>query len=316
MSLDGLKVNLQYFLPKHLISWGASVLANAKLGRCTTFAIEQFAKHYKINLEEMDGDIEDFETFNEFFTRPLKPNARPINADNNSVVFPADGRISQFGSLKADFMLQAKGHYFTTETLLGDETDAKYFENGKFMTVYLSPSDYHRVHIPFAGRLLKMTYIPGELFSVNPLYTKHIPELLARNERVVCLFETAIGKMAVVFVGAVVVGSVYTDWDGVVAPNGSYDVCVTTYEREKLDYEKGAEIGKFLMGSTVICLFEKDKIDFVNGLEKEQKTRVGEKMAAALGITNTVPTKVKKTTAKSVAKTKTTAKKSKSTAKK
>lgn len=315
MSLDGLKVNLQYFLPKHLISWGASVLANAKFGRCTTFAIEQFAKHYKINLDEMDGDIEDFETFNEFFTRPLKPNARPIDAAQNSIVFPADGKISQFGDLRADFMLQAKGHYFTTETLLGDENDAKYFENGKFMTVYLSPSDYHRVHIPFAGRLLKMTYIPGELFSVNPLYTKHIPELLARNERVICLFETALGRMAVIFVGAVVVGSVSTDWDGVVSPNGSYDVCVTTYEREKLEYDKGAEIGKFLMGSTVICLFEKDKIDFSNGLKKEQKTRVGAKMATARGIANTTPVKAKKPAAKSAAK-KTTAKKAKSAAKK
>lgn len=302
MSLDLLKVNLQYFLPKHLISWGASVLTNAKLGRCTTFAIEQFAKFYHINLDEMDGDIEDFETFNEFFTRPLKSDARPIDADNNSVVFPADGKISQFGDLRDDFMLQAKGHYFTTETLLGDDSDAKYFQNGKFMTVYLSPSDYHRVHIPFAGKLLKMTYIPGELFSVNPLYTKHIPELLARNERVVCLFETTVGKMAVVFVGAVVVGSVSTDWDGVVAPNGSREIRITTYEHEKLEYDKGAEIGKFLMGSTVICLFEKDKIDFVSGLTSEQKTHMGEKMATVVSSKRVAADKVGKKTGKSAGK--------------
>ena len=316
MSLDNLKVNLQYFLPKHLISWGASVVANAKLGRCTTFAISRFAKFYHVNLEEMDGEIRDFETFNEFFSRPLKPNARPIDADGDSVVFPVDGKVSQFGDLRTELLLQAKGHYFSTETLLGDEADAKYFENGKFMTVYLSPSDYHRVHIPFAGRLLKMTYIPGELFSVNPLYTRNIPELLARNERVVCIFDTAIGKMAVIFVGAVVVGSVSTDWEGVVAPKNSLDMYVSTYEHENLEYDKGAEIGKFLMGSTVICLFEKDKVDFVSGLECEQITRVGTKMATAFGVEKTAPEKTKKTTAKVAAKTKTTVRKTKTAAKK
>lgn len=302
MSLDNLKVDLQYFLPKHLISWGASVLANAKLGCCTTFAIEKFAKFYHINTDEMDGNIEDFETFSEFFSRPLKEGARPIDADSNSIVFPADGKISQFGDLKEDFVLQAKGHYFTTEALLGDEGDAEYFQNGKFLTVYLAPSDYHRVHMPFAGKLLKMTYIPGELFSVNPLYTKNIPELLARNERVVCIFETAVGKMAVVFVGATVVGSISTAWAGVVAPNGSREVCVSSYEHEKPEYAKGAEIGKFLMGSTVICLFEKEKIEFAEGLAEEQKTKVGEKMAVALGIKSTVAVKSNKVEAKTAKK--------------
>lgn len=277
--MDNLKVNLQYFLPKHLLTWGASVFANAKLGRVTTFAITQFAKLYRINLEETEGEIEDFETFNEFFARPLKVGSRQIDASAESLVFPTDGKISQFGDLKDDFMLQAKGHYFTTETLLGDEGDAAYFKNGKFITVYLAPSDYHRVHIPFAGKLLKMTYIPGELFSVNPLYTQHIPELLARNERVVCLFETQIGKMAVIFVGATVVGSISTEWDGIVAPNGSCEVHISTYEKEDLEYDKGAQIGKFLMGSTVICMFEKDTVEFVEKLHCEQKTRVGEKMA-------------------------------------
>lgn len=279
MSMDNLKVNLQYFLPKHLITWGASVLANAKLGRCTTFAIEQFAKYYHIDLEEIDGKLADFTTFNEFFSRPLKTGARPIDSAKNSVIFPADCKISQFGDLQKNFQLQAKGHYFTTGTMLGDETDAKHFENGKFITVYLAPNNYHRVHMPLDGRLLKMTYIPGELFSVNPLYTQNIPELLARNERVVCIFETAIGKMAVVFVGAAVVGSICTAWDGVVAPNGSREVYVTTYENKKITYKKGEEIGKFLMGSTVICLFEKDKITFSDKLKPEQTTKVGTVMA-------------------------------------
>ena len=312
MSMDGLKVNLQYFLPKHFINWGASVLANAKLGRCTTFAIEKFAKFYHVNLEETDGEIEDFETFNEFFSRPLKAGARPIDAATNSLVFPADGRISQFGDLKDELMLQAKGHYFTTETLLGDEVDAAYFENGKFMTVYLSPSDYHRVHIPFAGKLVKMTYIPGELFSVNPLYTRQIPELLAHNERVVCLFETSVGKMAVIFVGATVVGSVSTSWAGVVAPNGSREIHITTYEKDRPEFDKGEEIGKFLMGSTVICLFEKDAVEFEQGLKCEQITRVGEKMALITG-TKTAPVKATK---ESASKSKKSVKSIKKTAKK
>ena len=282
MSMDNLKVNLQYFLPKHFLTWGASVLANAKLGRATTFAISKFVKFYHINIEETEGEIEDFETFNEFFSRPLKSNARPIDNSADGLVFPADGKISQFGNLKDDFMLQAKGHYFTTEALLGDITDAAYFKDGKFITVYLSPSDYHRVHIPFTGKLLKMTYIPGELFSVNPLYTQNIPELLARNERVVCLFETKIGKMAIVFVGATIVGSISTEWNGIVAPNGSREVHITTYEKEDWEYAKGAQIGKFLMGSTVICLFEKDAVEFAEGLCCEQKTRVGIRMAQAV----------------------------------
>lgn len=304
MSLDNLKVNLQYFLPKHLLTWGASVLANAKMGRCTTFAIEQFAKYYHIDMEEIDGELSDFTTFNDFFSRPLKANARPIDSTKNSIIFPADGKISQFGNLQKNFQLQAKRHYFTTEALLGDETDAEYFKNGKFITVYLAPNNYHRVHMPIDGRLLKMTYIPGELFSVNPLYTQNIPELLARNERVVCLFETAIGKMAVVFVGAAVVRSVCTAWEGIVAPNGSRDVHITTYENKNITYKKGEEIGKFLMGSTVICLFEKDKIAFDDKLKPEQTTRVGTVMARISNAENiTVSTKTKnKRTPKKVKK--------------
>ena len=279
MNFDNIKVNLQYFLPKHILTRAVGLLASAKLGKATTWAIEQFAKVYNINLDEMEGNISDYQTFNDFFARPLKSNARPIDAETNSLVFPSDGKISQFGQLKDNFQLQAKGHYFTTEALLANEKDAKYFDNGSFMTVYLSPQDYHRVHIPMKGKLIKMTHVPGELFSVNPLYVRNIPELYSRNERVVCLFETAIGKMAVIFVGAAIVRSISTAWAGTVAPAKSGEPTSTDYTKQKFEYNKGEEIGRFFMGSTVICLFEKDKVAFESALKPEQKVKLGEKMA-------------------------------------
>lgn len=279
MNFDNIKVNLQYFFPKHILTRAVGLLAAAKMGKVTTFAIEQFAKLYHINLEEMEGDIANYPTFNDFFARPLKYNARPINGDAASVVFPADGKISQFGTLKDNFQLQAKGHYFTTEALLADEKDADCFKNGSFMTVYLSPQDYHRVHIPFKGKLIKMTHIPGELFSVNPLYVRNIPELYSRNERVVCLFETPIGKMAVILVGAAIVRSIATVWAGTVAPSKSGEPTVTEYKKQDFEYEKGEEIGRFFMGSTVICLFEKDAVSFAESLSSEQSMKFGQLMA-------------------------------------
>jgi phosphatidylserine decarboxylase len=277
-NLNDLKVRLQYILPKKILTRVVGLAASAKLGKLTTGAIEQFVRIYKINTEEIDGNLADYQTFNDFFARSLKPGMRPIDDSAQSVVFPADGRISQFGALKDNLQIQAKGHYFTTDALLGDEKDAACFADGSFITVYLSPSDYHRVHIPFAGKLKKMTYIPGELFSVNPLYTQRIPELFSRNERVVCLFDTALGKMAVILVGAAIVRSIETVWAGVVAPNKSSEIVTTTYENEDISFAKGDEIGKFMMGSTVICLFEKNKIQFAD-LVPESHVLVGQKMA-------------------------------------
>jgi len=279
MNFASIKVNLQYFLPKHLLTRLVGLLAAAKLGKATNYAVKMFISAYKINMDEVNEEIEDFETFNDFFSRALKDGARPIDAAANSVVFPADGKISEFGDLCGDFQLQAKEHYFTTAALLGNRDDAKVFTDGKFITVYLSPQDYHRVHIPLAGKLLKMTYIPGELFSVNPLYTTNIPELFSRNERVVCLFETAAGKMAVVFVGAAIVRSIVTAWAGTVAPARSAKIHTETYDKQDISFAKGDEIGKFTMGSTVICLFEKNKVEFSGDLVREQKTKVGQKMA-------------------------------------
>ena len=296
MNIDSIKVNLQYFLPKHLLTKAVGILAAAKLGKITTAAVRGFIRVYDINTAEIKENLEDFATFNDFFARALKPEARPIDESADSLVFPVDGRISQFGNLCGNFQLQAKDHYFTIEALLGNKSDAAYFTDGKFITVYLSPQDYHRVHIPTGGRLLKMTYIPGELFSVNPLYTSNIPELFSRNERVVCLFDTDIGKMAVILVGATTVRSIATQWAGTVAPSRSDEIYVETYENKNISFAKGDEIGKFMMGSTVICLFEKKQVDFMAGLQEKQKTRFGQKMAVMTASTSVIksPNKVKK----------------------
>ena len=279
MNRQKIKTDCQYLIPKHLLTRLAGLLAGVRLGGLTTFMIESFVKHYKINTKEMAGKIKDYKTFNDFFARPLNPNARPINLSEDTVVYPADGKISQFGDLEDKFIIQAKNHYYTLQALLADEQEAEAFRNGSFINIYLSPKDYHRVHIPFAGTLEKMVYVPGDLFSVNTYNAKNIPELFARNERVVCFFNTSIGKMAVVLVGATIVRSISTTWDGVIAPNKSDVPLTKEYANRDINFAKGQEIGKFFMGSTVICLFEKDKIQFDADLQSGQPTRVGMAMA-------------------------------------
>lgn len=279
MDIQKLKVDFQYLLPKHALTRLAGLLAGAKLGGLTTLMIEQFVKHYQVNTKEMMGKIKDYKTFNAFFSRPLIPSARPINYNADAVTYPVDGKISQFGKIEDKFLFQAKNHYYTTEALLADAKEAAAFQNGDFITIYLSPKDYHRVHIPFDGTLDKMIHVPGDLFSVNPFNAKHIPELFARNERVVCYFNTSIGRMAVVFVGATIVRSIATAWAGTVAPNKNKDISIYEYAARNLSFPKGSEIGKFFMGSTVICLFEKDKIDFNKDMQSGQPTRMGMQMA-------------------------------------
>lgn len=279
MDIQKLKADFQYLLPKHALTRLAGLLAGAKLGGLTTLMIEQFVKHYQVNTKEMMGKIQDYKTFNAFFSRPLIPSARPINYNADAVTYPVDGKISQFGKIEDKFLFQAKNHYYTTEVLLADAKEAAAFQNGDFITIYLSPKDYHRVHIPFDGTLDKMIHVPGDLFSVNPFNAKHIPELFARNERVVCYFNTSIGRMAVVFVGATIVRSIATAWAGTIAPNKNKDISIYEYAARNLSFPKGSEIGKFFMGSTVICLFEKDKIDFNKDMQSGQPTRMGMQMA-------------------------------------
>lgn len=271
----------QYIAPKTLISRLAGKLASAKMGKFTTSFIKFFVKHYQVDLSMAEKtNPEDYATFNEFFTRALKPEARPVNNDENTLVFPADGTISQFGAIEQGRIIQAKGFDFSANTLLGgDRSVSELFREGKFITIYLSPKDYHRVHMPFTGQLLKMIFIPGMLYSVNPLTASNIDSLFARNERVVCLFKTSFGPMAVTLVGATIVASIETVWAGVVAPAINGDkTAVYDYSSQNIVLEKGAELGRFLLGSTVICCFPKNTMEFDDSLKKLLPTQCGQTM--------------------------------------
>ena len=217
---EKLKIGLQYWLPQHLLSRLLGKLAGLSMGWLTTQVIRLFARHYKVNFQEAaHPQPEHYKTFNDFFTRALAEGARPIHQKEGGYVFPADACISQCGTIEQGQILQAKNHHFSLQELIGgSESLASEFEGGSFATFYLSPKDYHRVHMPCDGELKKTIYIPGDLFSVNPLTTEHVPNLFARNERVVCLFDTAQGPMIQILVGATIVGSMSLSWRGVVAP--------------------------------------------------------------------------------------------------
>lgn len=225
---------------------------------------------------------EHYRSFNKFFTRPLKPEARTIDENDDVLIHAVDGTVSQFGDIHSDSIFQAKGHDFSLTTLLGGKPDvAAPFKNGKFATIYLAPRDYHRIHMPVEGTLTDMLYVPGELFSVNPLTAQNIPGLFARNERVVALFDTPVGKMAMVLVGATIVASIETVWAGTVTPPAGKNVQHWSYEKDSeaaVFLEKGAELGRFKLGSTIVVCFEKDMIDFED-LAPGMVTRLGEPMA-------------------------------------
>ncbi|MDY6886013.1 MAG: archaetidylserine decarboxylase, partial [Pseudomonadota bacterium] len=265
--LDWLKVNLQYVTPKHLLSRLVGKLAEAEMGSVTTFFIKLFIKQYNVDMTEaLHEKPEHYRSFNKFFTRPLKPEARTIDESDDVLIHAVDGTVSQFGDIRSDSIFQAKGHDFSLTTLLGGKPDvAAPFKNGKFATVYLAPRDYHRIHMPIEGTLTDMLYVPGELFSVNPLTAQNIPGLFARNERVVALFDTPVGKMAMVLVGATIVASIETVWAGTVTPPTGKTVQHWSYETDSeaaVKLEKGAELGRFKLGSTIVVCFEKDMIDF------------------------------------------------------
>ena len=281
--LDWLKVNLQYITPKHLLSRIVGKLAQAELGSVTTFFIKLFIKQYNVDMTEaLHSDPEHYASFNAFFTRALKPDVRTIDARENAVIHAVDGTISQFGDINSDRIFQAKGHDFSLTSLLGGKPDiAAPFKNGKFATVYLAPRDYHRIHMPIDGTLTDMLYVPGELFSVNPLTAQNIPDLFARNERVVALFDTEIGKMAMVLVGATIVASIETVWSGTVTPPTGKNVQHWRYDKDteaSVHLSKGDELGRFKLGSTIVACFEQDTIDF-EALAAGQVTRLGEPMA-------------------------------------
>jgi len=276
---DRLFVLSQYVLPKQALTALAGKAASARGGALTTAVIRWFVKRYSVNMAEAaNADITAYPTFNEFFTRPLKAGVRPIA--NAELVCPVDGAISQFGRIERDQIFQAKGHGYSTTALVGgDAALAAQFENGHFATIYLSPRDYHRIHMPCDGRLLRMIYVPGDLFSVNPATARGVPGLFARNERVVCVFEGPNGPFVLTLVGATIVGSMGTVWHGVVNPPRSRQVREWRYDDQQIVLRKGEEMGRFLLGSTVVLLFPQGPLAFNPGWQPAGAVRLGEEMA-------------------------------------
>ena len=278
---DRMAVLPQYLLPKQAMTLLAGQIAGARGGAMTTRLIRWFIERYRVDMAEAaNPDPAAYATFNDFFTRALAPGARPL-ADAD-LVCPVDGAISQFGAIEGDALLQAKGHTFTVQALVGgDAALARPFLDGHFATLYLSPKDYHRVHMPCAGRLVRMIHVPGELFSVNPTTARGVPNLFARNERVVCVFESERGPFVQVLVGATIVGSMATVWHGVVNPPRPGQVRDWRYEGAKaVSLAKGAEMGRFLLGSTLVLLFPKGPLAFNPAWKPGAAIRMGEAMAS------------------------------------
>ena len=280
---DRLAVLPQYLLPKKLVTQLAGRFASAELGGVTQAAISLFVAHYGVDMSEAaEPDITRYTSFNDFFTRALRAGARPL-ADADYVC-PVDGAISQFGAIERDQIFQAKGHHYSTCALLaGDAALAAEFEHGQFATIYLSPKDYHRIHMPCAGRLQRMVYVPGDLFSVNPTTARGVPGLFARNERVVCVFDTARGPFVLVLVGATIVGSMATVWHGVVNPPRPGEIKRWDYADKPVKLAKGAEMGRFLLGSTVVLLWPNGSLKFNPDWAPGGAVRMGEAMGKALG---------------------------------
>lgn len=277
----------QYIIPKQFMTALAGKLAHLPAGSLTTSVITWFVKRYNVNMAEAaNPDIASYKTFNAFFTRPLKEGARPLaNAD---FICPVDGAISQFGQIEKDQIFQAKGHAYSSTALVGgNQALAAHFENGHFACLYLSPKDYHRIHMPCDGTLMSMTYVPGALFSVNPTTAQGVPGLFARNERVVCEFTSAQhGRFVMVLVGATIVGSMATVWhdstdgsaDGIINPPRTSKPRDWSYADQNITLKQGDEMGRFLLGSTVVMLFEKDALDFNPAWQPARAIRLGEVM--------------------------------------
>jgi len=276
---DRLAVLPQYLIPKQALTALAGKVASAQGGALTTRLIRWFVGRYGVNMSEAaDPDIASYPSFNAFFTRALKPGARPLASAD--LVCPVDGAISQIGAIERDQIFQAKGHHYSTTALVGGDAElAARFENGHFATLYLSPKDYHRIHMPCDGRLTRMIHVPGELFSVNPTTARGVSGLFARNERVVCVFDAPRGPFVLVLVGATIVGSMATVWHGVVNPPRVKAAREWRYDDQPTSLKQGDEMGRFLLGSTVVMLFPKAPLQFNPSWQPAGAIRMGESMA-------------------------------------
>jgi phosphatidylserine decarboxylase len=276
-----LAIALQYLAPQHALSKFAGWLSSRRWCWWKNWQINFLINSYGADLSAAtSSNLDDYPNFNSFFTRHLKPELRPIG---NDCVAPVDGCISQIGDIHSDILLQAKGFNYTLDALLGGSKDlAAAFQNGKFATIYLAPKDYHRVHIPLDGTLRETIYIPGQLFSVNQQTVNGVPDLFSRNERLVCIFDTKLGSMAVIFVGAMLVGNIVTAWD---ATPTSKSITRLTYPQGSQPaptFKKGEELGYFTMGSTVILLFPNDKITWLADFHESSPTKMGQQLANIL----------------------------------
>jgi phosphatidylserine decarboxylase len=269
----------QYLLPKQALTSFAGWVASGRRGRVTTAIVRWFIEQYQVDMSEaLESDPAHYASFNEFFTRALKPGIRPIAPAE--LVCPVDGAISHFGRIERDQIFQAKGHRYSTTALVGGDAGlAAGYENGHFATIYLSPRDYHRIHMPCDGRLLRMIHVPGDLFSVNPTTAANVPGLFARNERVVCVFESAQGPFVLVLVGATIVGSMATVWHGTVNPPRTGRQREWRYDDQRIELRKGEEMGRFLLGSTVVLLFPQGDLRFNPSWAPARGVRLGEEMA-------------------------------------
>ena len=276
---DRLAVLPQYIMPKRALTTLAGKFASAQLGGLTTAVIRRFVARYDVNMAEAaNPDIASYASFNDFFTRALRPGVRPIASAD--LICPVDGAISQFGSIDKDQIFQAKGHHYSTTALIGGDAQlAARFADGHFATLYLSPRDYHRIHMPCRGQLTRMVHVPGDLFSVNPTTARGVPGLFARNERVVCVFESDHGPFVLALVGATIVGSMATAWHGQVNPPRTGQLRQWNYAPGQVELAQGAEMGRFLLGSTVVMLFPKGPLQFNARWAAARPVQLGESMA-------------------------------------
>jgi phosphatidylserine decarboxylase len=281
---QSLFVGLQYLLPHHLLSSLMHSIARVELKPFKDLLIRQAIKWYQVDMQEaLQSDPTQYRSFNDFFTRALRPDARPVAEPSNHIASPADGTLSQAGDIEAGFLFQAKGHDYSLLELLGGDAEMnRLFEDGNFATIYLSPRDYHRLHMPLSGKLMRMLHVPGRLFSVNETTCQSVPRLFARNERVICLFETDLGPMAMILVGAIFVSSIETVWAGTITPLqqrvNSWDYTPQS-KPAGIELEKGEEMGRFNMGSTVILLFPKDVMEWAEDFTPGSPVRMGQMIA-------------------------------------
>jgi phosphatidylserine decarboxylase len=279
---ERLAVLAQYLLPKKLLTLFAGWVARAQWGALTHAIIRRFIARYGVNMgEAVNPQVQSYASFNDFFTRALRQGARPLAAA--AFVSPVDGAVSQLGGIEKDQIFQAKDHNYSTTALVGGDAQlAAQFENGCFATLYLSPKDYHRIHMPVQGRLRRMIHVPGDLFSVNPATARGVPGLFARNERVVCVFDTAHGPFVLVLVGATIVGSMATVWHGVVNPPRPGEIREWRYDDKNITLAQGDEMGRFLLGSTVVMLWPQHTLSFEVEWASGRSIRMGEAMASLL----------------------------------